>query len=510
MSTIPQNIAEKPLLDGKNIIFLDKVSNLCRMCLTSTADKLEIFGNIGNEVNIVNIVYLLFNCQINKDDSWPQNICVECFEKVKEYHGFFSTVKSTEATLERLLGPAYPPDVKVQLRETLENPLLVEEDDESHGETDFTDLTFMNVKIEESPEIVEEKPDPQITLLTTVEEPVEEFSEKSPAIKLRRNRRRKTEGPTKRELSDSLIRKYVELSCELCGMKFSLFDEVREHYALAHETKGYVTCCNLQFNNRHRLVEHMRYHVDPSSHQCQVCGKVFKFRNHLVEHSSTHIPPEQREFKCDQCPKSYTKLCRLRDHLKSHIPPGLRSLECKQCQKTFASTVVLRSHIRNVHERRQTTVCEVCAKVFLTKEAFLAHQINHMERKPPKVECAMCGKKFKQRTGLLRHMLKHKTPKGTTRCDQCGKETTSKRSLYNHVRTVHTTVRYPCHLCNKTFKRQLNLKEHIASHTGIRLYHCNFCDKSFNSNANKYTHQKKIHPAQWKEALRRKEEADAQ
>ncbi|GAB0100968.1 hypothetical protein DMENIID0001_170840 [Sergentomyia squamirostris] len=416
-------------------------SELCRLCLSSSGDKVEIFGNQGRQEDIVNIIALLFNCQIFQDDSWPQNICVECFKKVKEYHGFFSIVRSTETSLEKLLGPVNLPDIKVPFEEIeaqIEVKTEVTEDLETTLALDLVTSPHTQFKVSQK---LEENP---------LKRPKPKSSKK------KRNRR----GPNKKEQTDSLIRKYANLTCEICGISLEGFDEIREHYAVIHETLGHVTCCNIVFKERKHLVNHVQHHEDPTRFQCTTCGRKCKSKRNLLNHQATHIPPDQRTFKCDQCPKSFMKIWLLREHQKTHLnPSGYRPYKCDQCEKTYASKVGLYTHKQGIHERRHTTVCEICAKVFISKEGFEAHKIKHMEKKPPKFECALCGKKFQHRHGILGHLRRnHKTPKVLFKCDQCGKTTRSRDTLNYHIRQVHTTVRHPCHLCNKAFKNPLNLK----------------------------------------------------
>ncbi|GAB0100981.1 hypothetical protein DMENIID0001_170970 [Sergentomyia squamirostris] len=414
------------------------VSEYCRLCLSSSGDKLEIFGNQGREEDIVNIIALLFNCQIVQDDSWPQNICVECFEKVKEYHGFFSIVRSTETSLEKILGPVSLPDIKIPFKKT-----------EFPFENEF------KMKIE----VPDENPD---TLAATDEESPTGITEKPPQRKRIRKRDRRC--PSKQKQNDALIRKYANLTCDLCKTTLGSFGEFREHYAVTHNTLGHVTCCDLIFKERQRLLEHIQHHENPSSLQCETCGKKCKSKKTLDSHKTTHIPPDQRPFKCDQCPKSFMKISVFKEHQNIH---GDRPYKCDQCGKTFASKIVLYSHTQVVHERKHTKICEICAQVFVSKDGFEAHKIKHMEKKPPKLECAMCGKKFQQRSGILRHMLMmHKSGKQLFQCDQCGKKANNRRTLYNHVLSVHRTdQKYQCHLCEKSFKKSLNLKVSYKENT---------------------------------------------
>ncbi|GAB0100970.1 hypothetical protein DMENIID0001_170860 [Sergentomyia squamirostris] len=453
-------------------------SELCRLCLSSSGDKVEIFGNRGREEDIVNIIALLFNCQIVQDDSWPQKICLECFEKVKEYHGFFSIVQSTEASLEKLLGPVSLPDVKVSFEET-ESPLA----------------TQFEVKTE----VLDENSESLDTL------PIEIHREtKSTPLKPKRIRKRNRRGPNKKEQNDFLIRKYANLTCELCKKSLDGFEEIREHYAVVHNTLGHVTCCNTVFKERKHLVNHVQHHEDPTRFQCTTCGRKCKSKVTFQRHLATHIPPDQRPFKCDQCSRSFLTIWVLKEHQKTH---GEHHYKCDQCEKTYATKVGLYMHKRGTHEGGYTTVCEICAKVLVTREGYESHKFMHMEKKPPKLECALCGNKYPHRQAILAHLRKqHKTPVGKFKCNQCGRRTRCQGSLNYHIRTVHSTPRHACNLCDKTFKTHITLREHLASHTGIKLYSCNFCEKTFNSKANMYSHQKRMHPEEWKEAVRRKEE----
>ncbi|XP_055689565.1 transcription factor grauzone-like [Lutzomyia longipalpis] len=517
-------VSEIPSQNAFNSPTNYNISEMCRLCLISTENKLEIFGEIGHQMNISKMIWILLNSKVLRNDSWPQNICMTCCEKLTEFHGFYSTVKSTEATLVGLCGARKTSEgseeVSIEMEEKfIPNNEIVERRD-SENPPNFSEEDFpIKVKVE-----ISEDPDEQERLLddmSAVEE-VESKPRRLP-VKTRKQKRsqkvRKQKIPSKlnalqsppatiaskKKVSmDTLIKTFVKLSCEFCSMEFPIFEKLKRHYRDEHDTEGYVMCCSIRFENRERLLEHVRYHRNPDKYICKLCGKDFKFRNSLHVHMDTHIPPEDRKFKCTHCPKSFTMLCRLTVHEKVHVPPEEREHVCPKCKKPFASIYTLRSHLKLVHERVQKRVCEICAKVFNTRECFEAHMMRHTGQTPPRVKCQQCGKEYAERNSLRRHMQMHKVTNETFTCDQCGRITSSKLALYKHKSIVHSNKTFQCTLCEKKFKRAIVLKEHMASHTGEQLYSCKFCDRTFNSNANKYVHQKRMHPEEWEEDRRKK------
>lgn len=65
-------------------------------------------------------------------------------------------------------------------------------------------------------------------------------------------------------------------------------------------------------------------------------------------------------------------------------------------------------HILKVHERIDQRICDVCAKVFKTKEGFQDHmKTQHMGIEEPRVQCTFCGAWLKNRGTLNKHMKIH-------------------------------------------------------------------------------------------------------
>lgn len=123
---------------------------------------------------------------------------------------------------------------------------------------------------------------------------------------------------------------------------------------------------------------------------------------------------------------------------------------------SFKSDHILKMHILKVHERIDQRICDVCAKVFKTKEGFQDHmKTQHMGIEEPRVQCTICGAWLKNRGTLNKHMKIHTDSPQV--CDICHKMKPTRTALNHHKRLVHGDASFHCTICKKTFKRQLSL-----------------------------------------------------
>lgn len=61
---------------------------------------------------------------------------------------------------------------------------------------------------------------------------------------------------------------YFQMSCDLCLHQFKSWNDARTHYLDKHNVlKPFLRCCNRKFFLRSRIIEHITWHVDPSSFQ---------------------------------------------------------------------------------------------------------------------------------------------------------------------------------------------------------------------------------------------------
>lgn len=122
---------------------------------------------------------------------------------------------------------------------------------------------------------------------------------------------------------------------------------------------------------------------------------------------------------------------------------------------SFKLEQTLKTHISKVHERAEERICDICARIFKSKEGFQDHMVSHREKEEPRVQCTHCGIWLKNKGSLNKHVKMH-TEKPQT-CKICHKVKPTRSALKNHMQIVHGEAIYECTICGKKFKRQLTL-----------------------------------------------------
>ena len=81
------------------------------------------------------------------------------------------------------------------------------------------------------------------------------------------------------------------------------------------------------------------------------------------------------------------------------------------------------------------------------------------------------------------------------KCTMCGKSSSVKPNIVNHVESVHfpNVFIYTCKYCGKMFPRSANLTRHLRTHTGEQPYKCKYCERSFSISSNLQRHVRNIH-----------------
>ncbi|XP_055644972.1 zinc finger and SCAN domain-containing protein 29-like isoform X2 [Toxorhynchites rutilus septentrionalis] len=140
---------------------------------------------------------------------------------------------------------------------------------------------------------------------------------------------------------------------------------------------------------------------------------------------------------------------------------------------------------RNLKMVTQQHVCKLCNSSYKYKHALETHLRRHRGDKPYK--CTDCEKAFVVPFELRRHMRTHTGAK-PYKCKYCEKKFSDFGSKIKHERT-HTGERpYTCEVCKKSFTYSHVLNSHMLIHTGVKKYSCPDCGKRFTKSHHLKTH----------------------
>lgn len=459
--------------------------------------------------------------------NWPPNVCTDCVVKLNEMCQFRKNIIDNQITIEQTYGPV----VLDAAAKILPSSFISESSVITH--TDHpSEVPELPVNIPEVLDIIEESPDvEQIisprtrrstrssavakeTLVTQVAPIItaeDNLSDSNSNDDPHDDDQEKSVDNTNQKYKnvDDTIYNFIKLNCTLCPESgFKTFTQLRYHYSKKHSVKGFVVCCNVKHLRRHKLYEHIQFHMNPDTFKCSTCSKSFNSSHNLATHvKMTHLTEDEKKHQCEKCEQKFGTPFQLKQHMMRHVGEHERSFKCPECPKLFPGRPHLYSHIKFVHEKRKRFSCDHCQKLFTSKTVLENHVSSAhkdatkgtSEASPQLIKCDHCSKIYLNERSLKKHLSRLNLTGEKHICEDCGHEAPTISALKSHIYRSHNDQPqiWNCETCGKQFKSCRSLKEHLATHTGESLYTCLFCPKKFNSNANKYKHQKTLHPKEW-------------
>lgn len=174
--------------------------------------------------------------------------------------------------------------------------------------------------------------------------------------------------------------------------------------------------CGKSFLASYLRRHYQRVHLKEKRFECDMCGlRTFK-KQHIEEHLKRHF--KIKDYHCDQCPSAFTTGTELKIHIKN-VHCDERPFKCdhKGCDSAFKQKENLKEHMLR-HTQKKNFVCVVCDKAFYNNSSLKAHQIIHTGN--PHIPCHACGKLFFSKQALkLHHLHHHQAP--SLKCEQCDK-----------------------------------------------------------------------------------------
>ncbi|KAF4524432.1 hypothetical protein B566_EDAN013450 [Ephemera danica] len=292
-----------------------------------------------------------------------------------------------------------------------------------------------------------------------------------------------------------------EYPCKLCGKTFeretSLFRHKAYHTKMGHTSFEYVleepeptppppttfTCekCGKTFDKHISFVRHKAYHSKmgpnwvPSeviaAKQAAILASESGSGNEDGEaHQAQHEPESDEDFR-DSSSSGVSVTQSVKTFTKRQLQKNTGFAPyCLYCKKIYADYRKLWDHVRKIHPSKERYKCPRDSRVFFSKTGYRNHLTAHKNKEGPS---GNAGNKAES-TSSASSTPTTGTPVppgkgGSTTCEICRKQFSSKASLHRHNMEIHTlnAPTYKCNLCPRVFIRKELLAQHKELH--VRL-----------------------------------------
>ncbi|EDS43900.1 transcription factor grauzone [Culex quinquefasciatus] len=425
-------------------------------------------------------------------------VCLQCWLKVEEFHRFHGEIEAAHTET----VPFAHVQVKQEVAGELDDGVVKQEQLESVIEVKAEQIVDY-----EAGDCFKREPEPETSFADNFDDSSDHESEENVVEESNQEPPPKKKKRTINALhkSDQLIAQNCVIICDQCSQTFDKFYQLQIHCREVHQTKGRITCCNKDFIERARLLEHLRSHDDPDLLRCVVCQALLScagnLRRHQVQNHTVFTGTPVNAMTCEKCAKTFTDKSAYSTHVKGHLALETKQFQCVECDRISAQ-LAAQKHVIKRHTLKFDYVCEVCAKGFISRQELEAHTASAHDpdaAQASRVQCPDCHRSFSKWSLRKHRLMMHETSEPVS-CEICGKQAPNRVALGSHKRFVHRAGKFGCTVCEKTFAKAISLREHMSTHNGgdgEGLYTCPHCPRTFNSNANMHSHRKKVHFEEW-------------
>ncbi|CAK9822286.1 Zinc finger protein Xfin [Anthophora retusa] len=485
----------------------ERYQELCRLCASYDAVKMDIFGQEGKNRQLVDKIQACLPFKIAEDDRLPKCLCYRCMYNLENFYDFRTACVNAVALLERCLPPSeLNGDVTSTLTYRNDSelfkgkgsiPVLIPEAPIVNPNAALGTPPRLNSDGEadhETEEIVDNSGTDEATIIDDSEdrhsEEYEMDMETNPSDFLEMTSM-VTEEPEESEL------RHQELSSNL-----------PEHTSQQHEV--YVcSLCNKAFSSKGHLSLHARIHVG--------AGDVIGEKVLTDDHTSY-----KRPYQCDLCHKSYSTAKHRWGHV-STTHRGHPAVTCGYCSRIYSTRTNLEEHIKsrhaglpaptevlmnNIYRPENRCQCNACGKIctdamelnlhgrICAEGQRLDNPVKSESRDNKLVESSEAssigsdddGKDYRTAEAKLAKnpqltILKQALTKGDSLKRDFEDKFTTNCKPQKLPKTENTNIqnikKWYCESCPQSFTSIEDLKEHEAVHDADKPFICILCKKDF-------------------------------
>ncbi|XP_014210871.1 zinc finger protein Xfin isoform X1 [Copidosoma floridanum] len=497
----------------------ERYHELCRLCATVDAVKMDLFGLEGKKRQLVEKIQTLLPFKIEEDDKLPKCLCYRCMYKLEKFFGFrlacinakevlskhAETLESSPTHIKQEDGDMEPySELRMELLKHKDGaPLLIPE----------ASVVNPNAALGTPPRL---KSDTELDIEDTImdqhhdmddhkSDEYEMDMETNPSDFLEMSAMVAEEDNALPQPSKSTAKKQQQQS------------EVFQHRNEQHEV--YVcSLCNKAFSSKGHLSLHARIHVgagdvigekvitdDHTSYkrpyQCDLCNKSYSTAKHRWGHvSTTHRG--HPAVTCGFCSRIYSTRTNLEEHIKSRHagqppPPEMATqyaqqhdsrYQCKTCPKMYANITDLNKHSRVCHSEQQRRDAANSSynpsnfsklKNALDPNSDMSSMDSDYENKDYKSAEAKLAKN-PHLTILKQALIKGEIVK--KEYDERQKMLSKAKKQANATNRDNQDLdmkRWYCEACPLNFATVDELKQHEKTHDAEKPYICLLCEKDF-------------------------------
>lgn len=512
---------------------------LCRLCASYDAIKMDIFGEKGRERKLLEKIHACLPFQVSERDLLPKSLCYRCIYNLENFYDFRKGCVDAVSRLENYVNEGFGNSNRKKV------------------------ATQGNVRAR-----TEEKEDDSNSVIS-IHSYYEDSEEPNPADFLEACMVGEPAQPTREENAPQVIEiNEGSFVCPTCPKSFTNMPALILHSKL-HMVGGSVTIekkeqqklyacplCNKTFLSKGNLSNHVKVHsVDGSSarqgsrpFQCELCNKSYALAKHLWGHvSSTHRGHPR--VTCNFCSRIFSTAFNLQEHKKTRHPVeteeeskqvennSVESEDCVEIENESQCSIetpkmtneeVGGSRRKNSKPRKierdqnieddnydyysqmstegrweddeQPSSCFICNRVFTNQNALKAHFMSVHDIDQGDLDFGETNKSGTRKDNVdendvAENMLEAET---VFCCEVCIREFNDRASLWLHMLYSHKEeAATACGICLRVCSDNVSLLEHVDSchprdslASDQRRYSCQICARQHDSRKKLLAHVK--------------------